>query len=232
MNVLIFTLTLFSGSLAAGAPVATATTTAGPALLIESVRDHYRSLGDIEAEFKQSFVDTLRRKRKSETGKFWASADGKVRWSYQDPIKKDFIYDGTTAFFYEPENAQVTIFDNFNASPLANALRFLWGQGDILSVFSANKCDKRCDVVKEKELTKVLLLPKENLASVRHVILAIDAAQKIVRKSVVIDPLGNRSEYVFTNVHKRGAIPAEAFIFVIPDGISVLRADAGGKEPK
>ena len=65
----------------------------------------------------------------------WAKPDGRVRWSYLDPVRKDFVFDGEAAYFYEPENAQVTVFERFQDSPLANAVQFLWGQGDIEATF-------------------------------------------------------------------------------------------------
>ena len=44
------------------------------------------------------------------------------RWSYLDPVPKDFVFTGERAFFYEPDNAQVTVFEQFKDSPHADLM--------------------------------------------------------------------------------------------------------------
>ena len=82
---------LIAMSLAVAAPLPSVQAT------LDKVQATYKSAGDIEVQFEQVFVDKLRGKRRSEKGKLWAKPDGRVRWSYLDPIRKDFIYEGKTA---------------------------------------------------------------------------------------------------------------------------------------
>ena len=52
-------------------------------------------------------------------------------WTYVKPIRKDFVYNGQVAYFYEPESAQVTVFEDFLTSQVSQALKISLCQGDL-----------------------------------------------------------------------------------------------------
>ncbi len=197
---------------------------------VERVQQTYRQAGDLEARFTQVFVDQLRGKRREESGRLWAKADGRVRWSYLTPVRKEFIYDGESAYFYEPANAQVTVFERFADSPLANALRFLWGQGNIRDTFRLAPCAAGCEIAQANELA-VELWPKQEIPTVDHSLLVIDRSTWRVRASVVIDPLGNRNEYHFADLRFAVKVDPAKFDFVVPKGVSVLRPTLEEPQP-
>jgi outer membrane lipoprotein-sorting protein len=134
------------------------------------------------------------------------------------------VFTGSEAYFYEPENAQVTVFDSFKDSPVSNAMKFLWGQGELTKSFAASACDAKC--VKADEATSIVLKPKEQLAAVEHIQLDVDPQSSRVKRSIVFDPLGNRTEYAFTSLDLAAKVPDGKFVFSIPTGVSVLRANA------
>jgi outer membrane lipoprotein carrier protein len=198
-----------------------------PRDVVAKVQATYEKAGNLEATFTQTYHEKLRGKTRSESGKLWATTDGRVRWEYREPVKKYFISDGKTAWFYEPENAQVTEFDKFEDSELSSALRFLLGKGKLTERFDVKECEKNCKVASAGEHV-VALWPKEKLPGVDHILFVVDPASFRVTKSVVIDPLGNRTEYAFTDV-TFGATPKDTlFHFEIPDGVQRLRGTLGG----
>ena len=204
-----------------------------PDAILESLQNSYKELGELSATFSQTYVDKLRGRRPAETGKLWVKKDGRVRWSYKSPTRKDFVYDGERAYFYEPGNAQVTVFEQFEDSQLSMAMRFLWGQGDIKTLFDVLQCDEKCNVGETTDW-KVQLYPKEALPTLKSVVLVVDPKTKRPKLSVIYDNLGNRTEYGLTNLQKEKDIPAKKFAFKIPDGVSVLRSSlaATSKPPK
>src|SRR5262245_58384914 len=111
-----------------------------PEAVVQRVQAVYEKAGDLEADFTQSYVEKLRGKTRVESGHLWAKKDGRVRWEYREPVPKYFVFDGKDAFFYEPENAQVTEFEKFEDSDLSNALRFLLGKGDLAKRFTVAAC--------------------------------------------------------------------------------------------
>ncbi len=198
-----------------------------PEALLGEIQKAYQQGGDFSASFTHVYINKLRGKKKVESGRLWAKRDGRVRWSYQKPSHKDFIYDGKTAYFYEPDKAQVSIYEGFQKSPLWNAMRFLWGQGSLSESFDVRSCDASCG---EAEAGDVLikLVPKEPLAAVDHVVLVIDPKAKRVRRSLVFDALGNRTEYQFSDVKLGITVKPEKFDFTIPDGVNRVRATGEG----
>jgi outer membrane lipoprotein carrier protein len=198
-----------------------------PNATVANLQATYRNAGDMSAAFKQIYIDKLRGKKRAEQGKLWVKTDGRVRWTYQEPERKDFVFDGKTAYFYEPENAQVTIFERFQDSPLANAMHFLWGQGDLAKTFDLSACEGVCPSAAVGD-GLVQLVPKKPMPAVDHIVLVVDGKTHKVRESVVFDPLGNRTEYHFSDVQFGAKVETAKFAFTVPPGVSVLRATAEG----
>ncbi len=194
------------------------------------VQSTYDNAGDIKASFTQTYVEKLRGKQRSEKGVFWAKEDGRVRWQYQKPTVKEFIFDGQKAYFYEPENAQVTIFDDFQQTDLSNALRFLIGQGNLKERFDVGPCRALCDLVKGNTIV-LEMLPKKPMASVDKILMFIDPTSFRVSTSAVFDSLGNRTEYAFSGVQFHAKVSPRNFVFKTPKGVQQLRATQDGLAP-
>ena len=183
----------------------------------------YETYGDTHIHFQQSYEDALRGTKRSESGEIYLSKDGKVRWVYRKPARKDFIFNGTSAYFYEPEFAQVTVFEKFAGSPLAQTLGALWGQGNLQKHFVLTKTTPASET---EPHIRLYLEPKETLSGVSSVELAIDAKRYLVEESKLIDPLGNATIYRFKNFKKLKDLKAEIFDFQIPEGTNVLRGQS------
>ena len=198
--------------------------------LVERVQSTYDSKTDISAGFTQTYVDSLRGSKREETGRLWAKSDGRVRWTYVKPVRKDFVYNGQVAYFYEPESAQVTVFEDFQQSQVSQALRFLWGQGDLRESFEIQACTVECRRASEGE-TVLVLWTKTPIATVDKILLVVRQSTATVVRSVVLDPLGNETTYMLSDFDKTKVLDERLFDFKIPEGVSVLKA-SGKKEAK
>lgn len=202
---------------------------ATPKALLDRVQKAYAAQGDFSAHFSQTYVDKLSGRHRDESGQMWVKADGRVRFAYQVPEPKDFVFDGNQAYFYEPDNAQVTVFEHFADSPVAQAMQFLWGQGDVSRLFAASACpaahegSELCPTPAAGE-TSIQLTPRSPLPTVHHVALVVEVASAQVLRSVVYDPLDNQTRYSFDKLTSNKPIAAKTFAFEIPNGVSVLRA--------
>ena len=72
-------------------------------------------------------------------------------------------------------------------------------------------------------MSSIVLLPRQPIAAVLHIVLVIDEKTSLVRRSVIVDSLGNRTEYGFSEVQLGAKIDSKKFDFKIPKGVSVLR---------
>ncbi len=200
---------------------------------VARVEAAYQAGGSMTADFTQTYRDSLRPKPRVESGRMWVSPGGQVRWTYLPPAeRKEFVFDGSRAFFYEPEQAQVTVFSGFKDSPLATATEFLWGRGDLRKQFVVGPCEvppagvAAAAPVPKGELC-VALRPRQPLPQVHSVLLGIDEEAQRINRSWVIDAVGNTTEFAFTKVHFGQAIDPAKFAFVIPPGVSVLEPQGG-----
>lgn len=200
-----------------------------PEAVLQRVQRVYAQQGDFTAQFVQIYADKLSGRQRRESGQMWVKTDGRVRFAYQIPERKDFVFDGNQAFFYEPDNAQVTVFEHFADSPVAQTMQFLWGQGDITRLFVASACPSSksaaalCPSAAATEHV-VQLTPRSPLPTVHHIALVVDAASSRVLRSVVYDPLENQTCYEFDKLAIGTPIAGKTFAFIIPSGVSVLRA--------
>ena len=190
--------------------------------LVERVQATYDSKTDISAGFTQTYMDSLRGTKREETGRLWAKSDGRVRWTYVKPVRKDFVYNGQVAYFYEPESAQVTVFEDFQQSQVSQALRFLWGQGDLRESFEIQGCSVECRRAKPGE-TVLVLWTKTPIATVDKILLVVRESSATVLRSVVLDPLGNETSYVLSDFDKTKVLDERLFDFKVPEGVSVLK---------
>lgn len=203
--------------------MATLAVAPAPNELLARVHAEYLQAGDISGKFTQTYVGGLRGKTKKETGRIWAKPDGRVRWQYDQPEPKYFIYDGKNAYFYEPQNSQVMIFDNFNETRMSTALRLLLGQADLAKHFDVSPCQAHCALATGNEVV-VEMVPKETIANVDRVALVINPATKRIVKTVTFDSLGYRTEYAFTELAFHAKVPDNHFVFKKPPGVQELRA--------
>lgn len=194
---------------------------------IQDVQTTYGKAGNIHARFEHGYFEQLRGRTKTEFGELWATPEGRIRWKYTKPERKDFVFDGKTAYFYEPQKAQVTVYESFDQSPLASAVRMLVGQGDLLGTFNVAPCSGKCDPGEPGDIV-ALLTPKKPLANIDHALLAIDATSRRVRAVVIIDALKNRTTYRFNDVTFQATVDAAKFAFTIPAGVQEIRAGDGG----
>ena len=194
----------------------------GPDQILSRVQSTYKNAGDVEADFAQVYQDKLLAKTRTEQGHLWTKPDGRVVWQYNKPEHKEFIFDGRSAFFYEPELAQVTVFDAFAESPLANIVRFLTGNGEIQKLFSVGPCVE-CEVGLPDHLV-LALAPKEPLGNLERAWLVVEPKTFRVVKTFVFDALQNRTEYRFSNITFQAQISDSKFVFKTPEGVQELRA--------
>lgn len=219
MNTLLFI------AAAAIMPAAPAAKPVSAAQVLGQVRKTYHGKS-VQADFTQTYIDSVVGPRPSEAGELKASGDGRVRFEYLAPEHKHFVFDGKDAFFYEPEAAQVTILEQFAAGPAAQTMAFLWGEGALADTFAAQLCAMHCPAHQPYEVA-LTLTPQRPMAGVQRIDLVIDGRSFEVHETVLTDPLNNRTRYVLDHRTLGAKIDAKTFTFVVPQGVSVLRTQLG-----
>ena len=192
-----------------------------PGALLRRVQKTYRGKS-VQADFCQIYTDAVVGQRPAEQGTLQASGNGRVRFDYVAPTAKHFVFDGNTAFFFEPEAAQVTIMEHFADGPAARTMAILWGEGTLSSTFQSAWCVQNCPATTAHQRA-LTLTPLAPMAGVERIDLVVDVKNFEVAQTVLTDPLGNQTRYQLAHRVLGKPLEGKRFEFAVPEGVSVLR---------
>ena len=205
-----------SGS-AKAAPVAEAPEVKQGRLLAGRVQKYYGRSKDFSAAFAQRYSYLALGRVDEKTGLVQVKKPGLVRWEYKTPESKLLVLDGSAFWQWAPEDNQVVVKRNVQATELSSAFTFLWGKGDLLSEFSPKAIALPEGMPKGEALE---LLPKKPGGSVQKLVFSVDAKGQVVA-SQVTDAQGNENRLVFSEAKVDQKLPDALFKFEVPKGASV-----------
>ncbi|MBK5258675.1 MAG: outer membrane lipoprotein carrier protein LolA [Thermoanaerobaculia bacterium] len=174
------------------------------------------ALKNVEANFTHKFTPKGFKNAQIESGTVIFGALPAMRWSYQKPEPKLFVFDGTRSWFYVPDDRQVTVADIDDRRRADLPFLFL---GDPVAR------DRHFVVKEQKRGSGVVttLQPRSRSAAVRGVSI-VTTATNLIESVEYSDRDGNRTIFTFSGYHP-ARISAETFRFATPAGVQVIRAD-------
>lgn len=187
-------------------------------LVLERLQRNYQRIGSFSADFVQYFkghnIDL------EESGILIMKKPGRMYWEYQNPKKKLFISDGKTAYFYVPDERQV-IQSELRLDRTKTPLLFLFGKGDISEDFVV--AYERIEQAMESGNLLLRLVPRRPQSEFSHVFLEVDPSQFLIHRLSVVELIGQRNDYVFSNFEANVKVPDRRFKFKAPRGTEVIR---------
>jgi outer membrane lipoprotein carrier protein len=207
---------------------------------VKRLQDLQRHLGGL-TDFRADFTQRLRTPRSSitreEHGVLYVKLPGKMRWNYLEPQRKEFICDGERIWFYEPEEEAATLYAADSIGESDTPLMLLLGRGDLLDVFQV-RGDDEFPAVSAKGLVALVHPREEDASFIRaHLEMTASPVPRLVRL-VVVDPLGNSTEYLFSDFRENRGLDDDYFLFRPPPGTEIWgepadsQKDAGGTPAK
>jgi outer membrane lipoprotein carrier protein len=181
----------------------------------------YNAMKSLRADFTEIYSGSG--VRRSESGTLWIKKPGKMRWEYASPEKKIFVTDGATAWFYVPGERQARRTSLKKLDDLRSPLRYLLGRSKLekelrgLSLAPDVHPETAGDVV----LRGMPLGMEERIS---QVLLESDA-QGFLRRIVMEELDGSRTEFRLENQQENIAVSDAAFSFQPPAGVEVLQSD-------
>ncbi|MBN2526354.1 MAG: outer membrane lipoprotein chaperone LolA [Deltaproteobacteria bacterium] len=188
--------------------------------IVDKVQEFYEGVSDYKARFVQTTAHKMfPGKYQRAYGTVMFRKGGLMRWEYNRPEKKLFIYDGMTLWVYEPEVPQI-FKGQSGTDRLKKALAFLTGEGKIKNAYKASLADiKKFDF---KNGYVLILVPKEQNSPFKQVEMYVTADTFRVARSVVVDHDGNRNRLDFYGPEVNSDLDARLFQFVPPAGVPVM----------
>jgi outer membrane lipoprotein carrier protein len=144
-----------------------------------------------------------------------------MRWMLQNDEPQVIVADGTTLWFYQPEERQVLKAPFRAAFRSTTPVSFLTGVGRIDDDFNVTLEGRN-----EREIY-LQLVPKRDGGEIGRLKLTVDAATFDIVAAEVRDPLGNLTRLRFTDLQRNGGLADSLFQFEVPPGVDVVEAPIG-----
>jgi len=180
----------------------------------EAIERFSEGLRSLDGRFVQQVFDPQGRPSERSEGRIALKTPRQFRWEYQQPYQQWIIADGDHVWLYDPDLEQVTVrvqSHEEQGSPLAALI----DPGELDRQFIVNEGGQSDGLVWVDLASR-----KPEDAAVSSARLGFDASG--LARMVFEDQLGQRTEITFNQWTRNGALPAELFRFVPPEGVDVV----------
>ncbi len=182
--------------------------------LLKRVDDHYNHLASMRTRYTERY--TGMGMTHTETGTLELKKPGRMRWQYDQPAGKLFLFDGKFAWFYTPGDPQAQRIPARQMDDLRTPLRFLLGHTQLAKEL------ERITVTLDGSLLRITGTPK-GTQRIRQIVLEVTPTGEIAGMSVT-QPDGAETSFQFTGTEENVATKDSDFRFLVPAGVTVIDA--------
>ena len=198
--------------LAAGAPVAER------AEVVAGLQSWLDGTSTLEMRFRQSLVSGAFGTTATETGRLYLERPGNVRWDYLSPEKKIALLLGERTAVYLEEERQL-IRGRLTAEQ-GLFPRLLAGRDRVEDLFSTSLVAG--EPTGRSGSFRLRLAPKGDQAETAQVTLTLRSPAFSIDAAELVDEVGNRTTYVFSDVRRNRTLPDGLFAFEPPPGTEIV----------
>ena len=203
--------------------LATASDTPDVHALADAVDRKYNHLHTLECNFTEIYAGAGT--DRTESGTLWLKKPGKMRWEYRSPREKLFVGDGKYAWFYVPGEQQVRKTEIRKLEDLRSPLAFLLGKTKLEKELPGLAMTQD---VKPVDTGDVVLkgIPKGMADRITEILLEI-TPEDWIRRIVIDEADGSKTEYLFSEQREDVKVPDQRFEFTVPKGVEVVDESFG-----
>ena len=183
--------------------------------LSEAIQKTYESMGAFSATFTQRLVHQESGSEETRNGNLLFQKPLRIRWETQKPDTEllvasekevwDYLPDEEVAYRYSPEVVRDS----------RSVLQVITGQ---------TRLDVDFSIESEKDengMAVLRLYPREPSTQMVEAVIWVDKDSNLIRKAQILDFYGNTNEVTLNSLTPDAPIPAGAFQFTPPKGISI-----------
>jgi outer membrane lipoprotein carrier protein len=185
------------------------------------VQERFDATADLTATVNQELVVASAGKTLKANGTVAFKRPGKMRWNLTDGSTQVIVADGTTLWFYQPEEKQVLKAPFQAAFRSSTPISFLTGVGRLSEDF-----DVRLDGEGDGGI-HLALTPRTGEGEFGRLRLTVDAHTYDIAGAEIVDPLGNITRLRFSDLRRNTGLDDVLFRFDIPPGVDVIEAPIG-----
>lgn len=185
------------------------------------VQERFDATTDLSAAVNQELVVASAGKTLKANGTVAFKRPGKMRWNLTDGSTQVIVADGTTLWFYQPEEKQVLKAPFQAAFRSSTPISFLTGVGRLSEDF-----DVRLDSEGEGVI-HLALTARKGEGELGRLRLTVDAHTYDIVGAEIVDPLGNITRLRFSDLRRNTGLDDAQFRFDVPPGVDVIEAPIG-----
>jgi outer membrane lipoprotein carrier protein len=189
---------------------------------VEKVQTKYAKVTTLTADFTQeSTSKMLGQTQKTEArGRVYFQRPGRMRWEYETRPKNVWVSDGTTLWFYQPEENQVLL-EEVDPEEGRLFMAFLVGESDLRKDFEIHHWGEEAEETRGGY--RIELTPRQPHAMMDKLVLIIDKRTHHVRGAEVYDVYGNVTHTRLKRIRINSELEEDLFRFEIPEGTEVIK---------
>lgn len=187
------------------------------------VQQTYDQTRDLTARFTQETTSVVLGRTQTAKGRVTLRRPGKMRWDYEGKGGRPgqvLVSDGQTLWIYNPEDKTV-LKDQIGGALERTPLAFLMGLGELTRDFDIGRPPADLALGRSGDLL-LALTPKEPIAALKTLHLAVDPKRALVTAALIEDPFGNRTRLAFEDIKTNTGVPESRFAFTVPPGVQVV----------
>jgi len=185
-----------------------------------------QSLRSLQANFEQLLYSTSVSAPLDERGKFYLQKPDLMKWEYQDPEKKVWLYKDRTFLFYVAEEKQLIRSSQSKEKYESEILSILSGQKSLRDNYQIEFSPFPTDEPKAWQLKLTPKIEGEH----SFILLEINEKTWLIQKAVFLDWAGNKTEFRFTRIKTDTRLSPEVFELKVPPDCEVIEDVPGPKK--
>lgn len=184
------------------------------------------SLQSIQANFDQIYYSASMSTPLRERGKFYFKKPELMKWVYDDPEEKFFLYKDGIFQWYVPEDNEL----------IRGALSKEQHEAEILTIISGQKRLSDTYTIEfssfpseRKEAWQLKLTSKEE-GEYSYILLELDKKSWLILRAIFFDWAGNKTEYKFTKIKTNVRFSKDTFILKVPPDVEIIEYSSEKKK--
>jgi len=185
-----------------------------------------QSFQSLQANFEQFLYSTSVSTPLDERGKFYFKKPDLMRWEYEEPEKKVWLYKDGTFLFYIPEDNQLIRSSQSKEKYESEILAILSGQKSLRDNYQIEFNPFPTD---EPKAWQLKLTPKVE-GEHSFILLEINEKSWLIQKAVFLDWAGNKTEFHFSQIKTDVRLSPKVFELKVPRDCEVIEEESTPKK--
>ena len=194
---------------------------ASAADVVRKVQARFDATKDFTAAVDQELVAASAGKTWHAKGTVAFKRPGKMRWDLTDGTPQVIVADGTTLWFYQPDEKQVLKAPFRAAFRSSTPISFLTGVGRLSDDFDVTLDGESDGAI------QLALRPRQAEGELGRLRLTVDARSYDIVGAEILDPVGNVTRLRFSALRRNTGLDDARFRFEVPPDVDVIEAPIG-----